>query len=648
MTTSLPKTLVLVLAVLAVVAQTFLAPTAAAQPYAAAVSEPAPPPEPGATPPITWSQLGLADRLELIGANQPVDAAVPVPAGVGPTVLTGQIGSVVDVAAGRVDVLDGRGSTLGSIAVPDDFGTLPFSVDISAAQVVDGKAALTFVLRDTNPSRDSCTQPSSVTLNQLTMSYSGPTPDPVSVADFLPGYLDRVIVRVGPTPTVSQQQAALDLVAELTHLYRPIPVRIDIATSAAFPPPTGLSSRVIDIRDGGTPGMAVQDPGTPAAVLVITGTGEQLIQQVDLFADRRFALAQSPTSAVLAARADRAQSTNIKTFGQLDMAGQVSALGTTTMYAGFDASAFGVGPITSAEIHLKATYTPVVGGEASVLIRSGSTVLATHRLDDSGSLDVTGTIPAQSVTSNVGIALEIRYVPRQECAPINDRITFALDPTSTVTVTPGTRNRGGFPMLPTGFTPDFDVALGRPDLLRFAGQAVNLMGQQTGVTLRPQVTSFADAAASGTGLLAVTGGEELAGAGLTPPLLPGTSTSASVDGGLSTDIDVNGALGVVQAFTQNGRSVLAVSGTGDWSLVDTAFDHIRGLPNRWGSLTGDVVATGPAGKTVDLTVREGGGMINEYPGDGWKWWAWVSASAGAVILIAAAAFLVMRRRRVHR
>lgn len=145
------------------------------------------------------------------------------------------------------------------------------------------------------------------------------------------------------------------------------------------------------------------------------------------------------------------------------------------------------------------------------------------------------------------------------------------------------------------FTPDFDVAIDGPDGIRFAGQAINLMGQQTGMTLRPQLVTFADAAASGAGLLAVTSGEQLASAGMNPPLLPGASTSAGVNGSPDTEIDVNGALGVVQSFTQNGRTVLAISGTGDWSLVDRSFDYIRGLPNRWSSLTGDVVATGPAG-----------------------------------------------------
>ena len=613
-------------------------PAASAEPYLDVR------PAPNVTPPMAWPQLGLPDRIELIGSNQSTDVAVPVPTGVKPTTLRGKIGSVVNVADARIDVLDSRGTLLGSFDVPADAASTPFSVNVSKAQITDGKAVLSFVLRDSNPTANSCSQPPSLTMSEMSAAFSGPTPDPTTVAGFLPGYLDQITIRVGAEPTVAQQQAALKLVADLTHLYRPMPVRVDVSTDDTMPRSTP-SSRVIDIRDSGVPGINVEKPGSPAAVLAITGTGDQLVEQADLFADRRFGLAQTSTAAVLSVNDQRAQSTNIKTFDQLGMTGQASVLGTTTMYAGFDASAFGVGSITNAKVHLKARYTPVVGGEASVVIRSGSTVLTTQKLDESGVLDITGDIPAESITSNIGMALELRYVPRQECAPMNDRMTFALDPQSTVTVTPGTRNRGGFPVLPMAFNPDFDVTLDDPSHIGYAAEAINLMGQQSTVPLRPHVTTFAEAAASGTGLLAVTGGQQLADAGMRPPMLAVSPNSLNVNGSPDTDVNLNGAVSVVQAFTQNGRTVLAVSGGDDWALVKETFGYIRQLPNRWGSLTGDVVATGAAGDSVNLTVREGGGLTNEYPGDGWKWWAWLSASLGVAAVVAAAAFVVVRRRR---
>jgi hypothetical protein len=619
-------------------------PVASAQPDVSVAAEP------NVTPAIDWTQLGLPQNMDLVGSNQKFDTSIPVPEGIGPSLLTGQIGSVVNVTEGRVDVMDTRGVVLGSIPVPVGVSTVPFTVDIAAAQVIEGRAPLSFILRENNPPSNSCSVLPSLTLSQLMTTYSGPTPDPTTVASFLPGYLDQILINVGPSPTESQQQAALNLVAALTRVYRPMPVRINVTTAANTPLAFGASSRVIEIRDGQQAGISVENPGTPNAVLAITGVGDELLQQVDLMADRRIGLAQSDSAIVLSANTEVAKSTNIKTFSQLQMTGSTSVLGTSTLYAGFDVSAFGVGPITNATVHLKAKYTPINGGEGSILVRSGSTVVATHTLDGSGVLDVTGEIPAESITSNVGMAMELRYVPRQECAPMNDRMTFTLDPSSTVTVTPGTHNRGGFPVLPMAFTPEFDVAIDSPEHLPHAAQAVNLMGQQTAVTLRPRLTSFAEASQSGTPLLAVTSSDELAKANMKAPLLPGDSNTVEVNGNVSTDVDLKGAVGVVQAFTDKDRTVLAISGSGDWGLVDTSFDYIRRLPNRWASLTGDVVATGAAGETVNLTIREGGGLMNEYPGDGWKWWALVSLAVGGTAVVAAvvaAGWVIIRRRRVR-
>ncbi|MGE2716871.1 hypothetical protein ACQI4L_22675 [Mycolicibacterium litorale] len=601
----------------------------------------------GATPPIGWSQLGMADRMELIGANQPVETAIPVPDGVGPGTLSGRIGSVVNVAEGRVEVIDGRGTVLGSFPAPTGGNTTPFSVNIAPAQIVDDRARVSFVLREPGRDANSCTQPPALTLTQLANTFTGPTPDPVSVAGFLPGYLDEIVIRVGNDPTDFEQQAALDLVAELTNLYRPMPVRINVTTAADLPPAAG-ARRVIEIRDGAAPGISITRAGTPAAALLIAGTGEKLLDQVQLFTDQRMKLAQSSTAAVVFANRQPDVSSTIKTFDQLGITGQTSVLGSTVLYAGFDVSAFGVGPVTRADVHIKAKYTPVVGGEASVLIRSAGTVVATHTLDESGTLDVSATIPAETITSNVGLALELRYIPRQECAPLTDRITFALDPQSTVSVTPGDNNRGGFPVLPMAFTPDFDVTLSNADRIGYAAQAINLMGQQTAMLLRPRLAPLEDVIDSHTALLAVVEGPELTEAGMTPPLAADGQDRLTVGGSTATGVDFRGPVSSLQAFNDNGRTVLAVSGGGDWSLLDDSFGYIRELPQRWASLSGDVVATGTAGDTVNLTVAQGGPMAHQpAPGPGWQVWGWLSAAAVGLAALAAGAVFAVRHRRAR-
>ena len=627
-----------------VVGLTFL--MVAAAPLAAAEPEPDAP-KPDATPPIGWTQLGLSDRVEMLGSDLFVDTDIPVPPGVVPGQLVGTIGSVVNTVDGRVDVVDGRGVALGSIPEPGGPGSAAFSIDISQARVVRGVAKLSFVLRDRSPPGNSCSRSPSLTLSQLGVSFLGQAAYPAIVADFLPGYLEQILIRTGPTPTPAQQQAALELVAKLTRLYRPMPVRVDVDTSAGPAAPGPTSRRVIEVREESPAGLRVINPNSPDAALVIAGRGADLSRQVALFSDRRITLAQNASATVIAAQQDTPSATTIKTFAQLGMGGRISVQGTGSLYVGFDASQFAVGSIQQASLHLIGHYSPVVAGEASAVVRAGDAVLAARRLDESGLLDITGTIPRESINSAVGVVLELRYLPKRDCGPLNDRMDFALDPASTVAVTPGAHNRGGFPVLPMAFTPDFAVVVDAPEHLRFAAAAVNLLAQQTGVTLQPRLTSLASAAGSGQGLLVVGSGEVLGKSGLNAPVSFDGGNAVRIGGATDTTVDLNGPIGVVQAFSNHDRMVLAINGSEDWELVQRSFDYIRGLDSRWASLSGDVVATGPA-QTVTLTLREGGALANEYPGDSWIRWALLSAGAVAAILLGTVGALLWRRRRAPR
>lgn len=590
---------------------------------------PAPPPP----PPIPWLQLGRSDRLEILGSDEPFDTNIPVPEAVAPGVMTGVVGSAVDVIDGRVDVLDARDVVLGSIPTSTDPKPVPFAVDIGAAQIIDGVAKLSFVLRDRNPPGDSCSRPPSVTLSQLGSTYLGQSPYPAVVADFKPGFVEQFLIRTGPVPTPAQQQAALDLVAMLTRYYRPVPVRFEIDLSSDPVPPGPPTRRIIELAETEPAGITVANPSAPEATLVISGSGSELSQQVQLFFDQRVQLAQTSSAAVKSVAVEKPQADKLKTFAQLGMTGNIAVLGNATLYIGFDAGQFAVGPIQGAKIRLRAHYTPVTGGEGSLVVRSGDSVIATRRLDESGQLDLTATVPAAAIASNVGIALDLRYLPSQRCAPLNDKMRFTVDPDSTVEVVAGTRNRGGFPVLPMAFTPNFNVAIDRPEHLGFAARAISLLGRQTAVVLQPHLASLNEASTSGLGSLIVASGEDLTRAGLKPPVRWDGPDSVVIDGAPTTDVDLNGPIGVIQAFSNGDAAILAINADQDWSLVDRCFDYIGSLPSQWASLIGDVVATGAAGRSVNLTLRQGGAAVDEDPGDSWKWWTWASlaAVAGSVV-----------------
>ena len=594
---------------------------------------------------LGWRQLGLSDTLE-IDATAPATVEAPTPPGLAPVRITGEIGSPLG-GAGRIDIMDRGGSSVGTIAVPPDGATAPFTVDIAAAAPSPGPLKLSFIQRGPERPADGCAEPAPVTLSKLATTYTGPMPALRTVADFIPDYLDQITILINPEPSLDQQQAALTLVAKLTHLYRPMPVRIDVDTSAT-PPPAGDSRtrRTIAIRDGDQPGLAVENPGSPAAVLVISGSGAELTRQVELFTDRRFELAQTPAAAVTSVTKTVPTSTDTLSFAELGINVQTTVMGTDTVYVGVDTTKFGLGQLDGAQFRLITEYTPLTAGEGTVILRSGSDILASGVLDRSGVTELSGDIPAAGITSTVGMALEIRYAPAGgDCA--FGGMTFSIDPASTITVVPGGKNRGGFAMLPMAFTPELDVAIERPDQIRYAAQAINLIGRQASVPLQPSLAGLDEAAKRGTGLLAVTSGEQLQRLGLRPPLSLPEAGAVAVNGATVTDIDLGGSLGVVQAFPHNGRVVLAIDSTGGPQAADRSLDYIRGLDGGWSALTGDVVAAGDAGEVVNLsmTTRQ---AIAPPVSDGWRWWTWSTLGLIAVGLPALAGIALVRRRRAQR
>lgn len=618
----------------------------------------APPGPPGPSPivesaadpaAISWRQFGRAETLELRGANAEARVDIPMPTGVTAASVSGQIGAAVNITSGRVDVLDGRGAALGRIPVPVDAPNVAFTIDTSGAKTVNSVLTLKFVLRSANPPTDTCAPTPAVTLSSLATSLEGRSPFPDTVAEFLPPYLDAVTIWTGPDPSADQQQAALTLTAVLTRAYRPIPVRIEVDTSNRIPAGDIPGRRLITIREGPQAGVEVENPATPQAVLAITGRGPELSNQTALFLDRLSALAQSRSATINSETNQITPTSSIMTFEQLGIAVSASVSGTTTVYAGFDGAAFAVGPIESASLNLRARYTPIADDQSSVLIRSGTYVLATERLNSSGVLELTFDIPPQTINSDIGMALELQYFPSGGgeaggCAPLNDRMTFAVDPRSTVEVTPGAAN-SGFGSLPAAFTPEFNVSLDNPGLIDYAAQAINLIGQRTATLLRPQVVSLEEGAASGVALLAVTSGEDVARFGMQPPVGVDGSGTVDIDGTVDTGAALNGPLAVVQSFTDNERLVLTISVPIRRELADKNFDYIRQLDNGWSSLTGDVVATGAAGDTVNLAVRPDRPMSKSDTKTGWKWSAAATAAVGVAALAAGVRALIVRRHR---
>jgi hypothetical protein len=123
---------------------------------------------------------------------------------------------------------------------------------------------------------------------------------------------------------------------------------------------------------------------------------------------------------------------------------------------------------------------------------------------------------------------------------------------------------------------------------------------------------------------------------------------AEIHGNPTTGVDLDGPLGVIETATSDKRTVLAISAVKDWGLVDRSFDYIRSIDGQWGSLNGDVVATGAQGKSLNMTIDQGGGWQDLTPAKGWMHWAWLSIGISAALVVAGAVVWLVRWRRTRR
>jgi hypothetical protein len=120
-------------------------------------------------------------------------------------------------------------------------------------------------------------------------------------------------------------------------------------------------------------------------------------------------------------------------------------------------------------------------------------------------------------------------------------------------------------------------------------------------------------------------------------------------------VNINDGLGSIQAFadTPRNRSVVLVTTTTDWTLVDPLFAYIDGTVGDWSQLTGDVLAAGAGGTPTEASIRPAGNIFEPPQSSASDSWLKTGLVVGGVVVGALAALAVLaatlflRRRRTH-
>ncbi len=599
--------------------------------------------------------LGLPDETTLIGANTSQTVTLPVPRGFAVTRLLGLIHSPIDFTSGFVEITDSTGRLLGTVGLPaviPEQAVVPFDVDISAARVDDSALGLTFTVREGGVSAEQrCGRGEQVLLSDLAALLVGVEPAPATIATFFPPVLRQLTIYTPIDADDAEQQAVLSLTSAVARMYRSQKPTITVVRQArgATPPAAPQLTRAVVVERGDA-GLEVVNPDRADVFLRLTGRGDQLTDQTSLVTNQLQSVAQGPGARVDQAGSEGEPDVTEMTFEELDINGESQVLRTSTFTVGVDRAALSDERVDALKVHLLATHTPVADlDSASVMVSVNGQAVHSQPLDSTGQVDTVFDVPGEFLRQRANFEFDLTFSPRQLCSPTIAPMTFQLDPRSTLTVQRGGEPLGGFGAVPSEFSPEFLVAFDgtNPNQLDYATRVVAEIAQQTGSVLTPRVVDVNDAADATTGALIVANSATLEPTSLRPPI-GGESTETSVDLRDELRADIAGGLGSIQAFADQprDRTVILVTTSGAWSLVEPLFGYIDELPDGWASLDGDVLAAGPEGTVTDLSIGPGDAAATPtQDGDTLPDWLVITAACAVLVALVLGAALAWRRRR---
>jgi hypothetical protein len=602
---------------------------------------------------VPWPTLGLPDEITLVGANDNQDFRLPVQPGFGVRRLRGLIHAPVDFGAGFVEIDDANGTLLATVDLPaviPSQAVVPFDVDVSTAQVTGSTLGLSFTVREGRiPPDQRCGLGERVVISDLAAVMTGIEPAPTTVASFFPPVLERLTIYTPIDANAAEQQAVLTLSSAVARVYRPQPTAISVVRQprGAAPQPATQFSRAVVVEDGDA-GIDVVNPGRPNVYLKLSGRGDQLTDQVSPVVNGLQSLVQIPDARVDKAGVTDSPASDEMSFDRLGLKGSSTVLRASTLTVGVDRAALGQARVDGLKVHLLASHTPIASlDSATLVVKVNGQAVYTTPLSDSGRVDAVFDVPGSFLGQRINLDFALTFSPRQLCNPTIAPMTFQLDPRSTVTVHRGGGAPGGFGAVPSEFSPEFLVAFdgSGPNLLDYATRVVADIARLTGTPLTPRVVDVMSAADSHTPALIVANAATLKMTSLRPPI-GGESTDVTV--GIADELraDIAGGLGSIQVFADQprDRTVVLVTTSGVWSLVEPVLGYVEQLPDGWSSLVGNVAAAGPAGTVSNLSIGPVDAATPRPP-DERNWTPWIATGAALVALAAVGLGMLLSSRR---
>ena len=466
--------------------------------------------------------------------------------------------------------------------------------------------------------------------------FVGNEPAPTTVANFLPSVLQRLTIYAPIDADGAEAQAVLTLASAVARMYRAQSTAVTVVNHprGAAPPPAPQFTRAIVVESGDA-GLGVVNADAPDVYLKMSGRGDQLADQASLLVNGLQSLVQVANARIDKAGSDRASDADEMSFGQLNLNGESSVLRTSEI----SPWALTVPPwaarTDNLQVHLLATYTPVAAlDSASLVVSVNDQTVYSSPLDDSGRVDAVFQVPGQFLRQRTNFDFDLTFSPRQLCSPTTAPLLFKLDPRSTLTMRRGGPPLGGFSAVPSEFSPEFLVALdgSNPNQLGYATRVLASIARQSGTALMPRVVDVKAAAGASDGALIVANSATLKLMSMRPPI-GGESSDVQLDLRNELRVDIDRGLGSIQVFADQPRqrTVVLVTTSGAWSLMEPLLGYLDQVPGGWSGLDGNTLAAGAAGVVTDLSIGPDD-VASAAAQDGTDRRAWLTIGAGCVAL----------------
>ncbi|MDO9484445.1 MAG: hypothetical protein Q7K25_00060 [Actinomycetota bacterium] len=559
--------------------------------------------------------------LSVKGAGGSSTVAVTLPDSATPIVFDGTVRSTFTYDGTIVVTINGRRIAQVPARTGGDVHAVANADDVERGVAVIGM----FVQLDAT---EDCfvDSTSTATLDNAVLTYSHPVTPPTSIGTFLSPGLSKITVQVGTNASVAEQQAALDAVASLVHLY-PVPTVVKLLVSDSAPEDDFLNRTVVVQATNESDAVGSESPSTtanggtlevrPAGALYLTGAPTALAGTAFALADPALSLFEGRRLEHVSGTPDWDPATGKTSLLDLGASAiSMSGVGQLQSVVAVNQPAFGQS-LSSLQISLAGVITPLPEGAAGrVDFLWNGTLIDSIGMSDDTQLSPVLSISSEQLNRDNQLTIDFSYVPASgRCTPqpLAARLDFDTKQ-SFVIPSFGDSVAPGFQRFPQVLGSTVPIALGSAgtpsSLLQQAGDVIAALQSSTTQQLAVNLMSAAEFdSATVAGLLVGAGAAETESLGA--PLTI-TDLISVGDPAPRFSAALPGPLALAQAFSSGKRDVAilgpiptdpaSAAGKAALQLNEQFADQVATGVGRWTQLTGQVMSMGATGQLEEIAL----------------------------------------------